>query len=181
MFRNLPLYLSLLLLMQCSKCKQDDPPPVNQLPPATQTGANTFDCLLNGQPYTPKGNNGTPNYAVIYDPGFQGGNLQVLTYRYLGSGSNTLQSLSIIGDSISRVGTYRLTATGGRKAFFLDETRSFPCNQFAGGKGVYTNGTLTITRLDRQTGILSGTFEFTLAQPGCDTVKVTQGRFNKKL
>lgn len=44
-----------------------------------------------------------------------------------------------------------------------------------------TSGTLTITRLDQQAGIIAGTFSFTLAQPGCDTIKVTQGRFDKKL
>lgn len=45
----------------------------------------------------------------------------------------------------------------------------------------YRRGTLNITRPDRSAGIIAGTFEFTLAQPGCDTIKVTQGRFDKKL
>ena len=43
----LQLVLSLLLLPGCQKA---DPAPVDPLPPATQTGANTFGCLLNGQP-----------------------------------------------------------------------------------------------------------------------------------
>jgi hypothetical protein len=47
--------------------------------------------------------------------------------------------------------------------------------------GTYHKGTLTITRLDLQAGIISGTFEFTLAKPGCDTVRITQGRFDKRL
>ena len=118
---------------------------------------------------------------MVYDPDFQGGSLHVLTYRYTGSGSNTKQSIFIIGDSISRVGTYRLTSTGGRVAIFLDRNRQSPCDQFIGGSTIYTKGTLVITRLDVQAGVLSGTFAFTLAQPGCDTVKVTQGRFDKKL
>jgi hypothetical protein len=29
--------------------------------------------------------------------------------------------------------------------------------------------------------IISGTFDFVLAKPGCDTVRVTQGRFDKRL
>ena len=43
---RLPLYLSLALLTQCSKCKNDPTPakPEDQLPPATQTGAGTFGC-----------------------------------------------------------------------------------------------------------------------------------------
>ena len=182
MTRKLLLYLALPLLTQCSKCKQDDPAPLDQLPPATQTGANTFGCLVNGQVYLPGGgSNGTPNYAVIYDSGFRGGSLQVLTYRYVGSGSNTQQNVSVIGDSISRVGSYSLTSTGGRAAIFLDRNRPSPCDQFAGGSTIYTKGNLTITRLDLQAGIVSGTFSFTLYKAGCDTVKVTQGRFDKKL
>lgn len=60
--RRLPLYLALVLLTQCSECKNDPTPrdPADQLPPATQTGANTFGCLVNGQPYTPSGSNSTP-------------------------------------------------------------------------------------------------------------------------
>ena len=46
---------------------------------------------------------------------------------------------------------------------------------------IYSTTSLIITRLDRAAGIISGTFAFTLAKPGCDTVRVTQGRFDKKL
>ena len=72
---KLLLYPALLLLTQCSKCKNDPQPndPASQLPPATQTGANTFGCLVNGQPYTPKGNTGASNFGVTYDPSFRGG------------------------------------------------------------------------------------------------------------
>ena len=41
-----------LLLMQC---KKDEPSPEEQLPAATQTGANTFGCLINGQTWEPNG------------------------------------------------------------------------------------------------------------------------------
>jgi hypothetical protein len=183
MLRNLPLYAGLLLLTQCSKCKHDPAPadPLSQLPPATQTGANTFGCLVNGQAYTPNGYNGTTNYAVLYDPTFQGGALDVRAYRYTGSGTNTQQNIIIGGDSINHIGTYRLSSTGAQNAFFMDRNRASPCDRFAGGNGVYTKGTLTITRLDVALGIISGTFAFTLAQAGCDTIKVTQGRFDKKL
>ena len=45
----------------------NDPDPASQLPLATQTGANTLGCLVNGQPWTPQGNNGSSNYTVSYD------------------------------------------------------------------------------------------------------------------
>ncbi|GAA3930553.1 hypothetical protein GCM10022406_14860 [Hymenobacter algoricola] len=175
------LYAALLLLTQCSKCKQDDPTPEEQLPPATQTGANTFGCLVNGQVYTPSGYNGTSDYAVLYDPAYNGGSLDVRTYRYTKSAESTKLSIIIGGDSINHVGTYSLTATGSRGALLFDRSKPSPCDRFAGGVGVYTKGILTLTRLDLNAGIISGTFEFTLAKPGCDTIRVTQGRFDKKL
>jgi len=45
----------------------------------------------------------------------------------------------------------------------------------------HLDGQLTLTRLDEQAGIIAGTFEFTIAKPGCDTIRVTDGRFDKKL
>lgn len=178
-----PLLALALLLVQCHKSDPDPAKPEDQLPAATQTGANTFGCLVNGQPYTPSGNNGTSNYAVIYDPTFQGGNLQVETYRYLvdGTGTKYKQSILLGGSSISKVGNYTLLPNGVQKVFFMDYSRSNPCKEYASDNGIYTSGTLTITRLDQQAGIIAGTFSFTLAQPGCDTIKVTQGRFDKKL
>ncbi|WP_143064725.1 hypothetical protein [Hyunsoonleella jejuensis] len=49
------LMLSLMLLSTTS-CKDDDDTPTNpidKLPPATQTGANTFGCLLDGEAFLP--------------------------------------------------------------------------------------------------------------------------------
>ena len=51
------------------------------MPPATQTGANTFGCFVNGQPYTHSGNNGTANYAMLYGPGFHRGICRYLLLR----------------------------------------------------------------------------------------------------
>ena len=64
-----PTALLLVALLSLSQCKKNAPAPAaEQLPPATQTGANTFGCLLNGQPWMPQGYNGTSNYSVYYDP-----------------------------------------------------------------------------------------------------------------
>ena len=184
MKRKLLLYLCLATLTQCSKCKNDPAPadPASQLPPATQTGANTFGCLVNGQPYTPSGNNGRANYAVLYDPGFQGGSLQVRTYRYPESNSNKNQYLVVGGININRVAKFLIGPGNDAGAFFTDDYRTAPCNDYDSSQaGTFSKGTLTITRLDLQAHIVSGTFEFVLTQPGCDTLKVTQGRFDKKL
>ncbi len=178
--RRLPLYLALLLLTQCSKCKNDPTPndPAGQLPPATQTGANTFGCLVNGQPYTPAGNNGSSNYAVSYDRAL-GGTFDLTTYRYQRSDANTYQSISLLATRLFSPKTYSLKDSTNTRARF--NSRATGCEFGSQQAGIYCNGTLTITRLDLQAGIISGTFDFTLAKRGCDTVRVTQGRFDKRL
>ena len=177
------LLLPLALLLGC---KKDDPDPVSQLPPATQTGANTFGCLLNGQAWTPKGNDGRENYRVSYDPGYHGGNLAIRVYRYPDN-TPKFQSFLIGGDSINKLESYALITSktfpspGLRNVYFSDGTKPSPCDSYYNNPGTTTKGILTITRLDLQAGIVSGTFAFTLYQPGCDSVRVTQGRFDKKL
>ena len=173
----LPLLgLALLLLTQCQK---SDPDPVSALPPETQTGANTFGCLVNGQAWTPRGNAGFSNYQVDFDPTYRGGILGIHTYRYDNNGI-TFQSIIFGGDSINHLGKYSLK-TLPRSATFTDTGRPTGCNDFDSRYGSYCQGKMVVTRLDRTAGIVSGTFEFTLARAGCDTVKVTQGRFDKKL
>ncbi|MDU0369639.1 hypothetical protein ACFPAF_04475 [Hymenobacter endophyticus] len=39
-------------------------------------------------------------------------------------------------------------------------------------------GTLTLTRYDPVARIAAGRFAFTLYEPGCDTLRVTDGRFD---
>lgn len=46
-------FLLITALILLSSCHKDDDPiaPIDQLPPATQTGAGTFGCLVNGKPF----------------------------------------------------------------------------------------------------------------------------------
>lgn len=72
------LFLSLILL-STSSCKDDDDTPTNpvdQLPPATQTGENTFGCLLDGEVFIPSG--GTNPLDCVYQ--FVNGGI-ILVYR----------------------------------------------------------------------------------------------------
>lgn len=173
-----PQPLLLATLMGLSQCKKkDELTPVDQLPPATQTGTNTFGCLVNGQAWTPSGSDGTSNYSIYYDAGYRNGTLNISTYRYGNSSPNSKQLLTIYSDSLRSVGSYALVKDGHQEALFKDRTTG--CEFFGGV--YYRRGTLTITRLDLQTGVVSGTFAFTLYKPGCDSIRVTQGRFDKRL
>ena len=173
------IYLLLPLLGVLLSCRKDDPNPVDQLPPATQTGANTFGCLVNGRAWTPQGNDGTSNYSVVYDAGLNGGLFDLKTYRYPG-GTNDFQSISLDITSNAQVGSYSLGNAQQTRVVFQDtKTNCYWSSRESAT--TYRRGTLTITRLDLRAGIVSGTFAFTLYRPGCDSVRVTQGRFDKRL
>jgi hypothetical protein len=170
-FRFLPFVLLL-------GCKYTEPTPVDLLPPATQTGANTFGCLVNGQPWTPRGNDGYPNYGVSYDEGLNGGVFDLQTYRYP-PGSKDFEALSFDVLSNCQVGSYSFRNPRRSRVYFWNTKAK--CYLDSKDSTTYRQGTLTITKLDLKAGIIAGTFAFTLYKPGCDSVHVTQGRFDKQL
>lgn len=171
--------LLLAALLGLSQCKKNTPAPAEeQLPPATQTGANTLGCLVNGQPWTPQGNDGSANYSVVYDQAY-GASLDLRTYRYQQKPTNNYQYMIITAGGLKGPRSYDLRNTTNTRVSFKD--RLTGCDLASDDQGTYHKGTLTITRLDLQAGIISGTFDFVLAKPGCDTVRVTQGRFDKRL
>src|SRR5690606_10145242 len=70
MNKTLILLLSSLFLFAC--CKSDDnmPAPIDQLPPATQTGEVIFACLVDGEPYICKGYGDVVAYYQWVDGGY---------------------------------------------------------------------------------------------------------------
>ncbi len=176
------LYLTLLTLTQCSKCK-NDPAPSGELPAATQEGKNTFGCLVNGKVWTPDGRTGLrPNLVVDYQPDpVRGGNLNISAYNYAGA-NNSKQTIQLSAGPIFQARTFRLDTTIAEgAASFFDRGKPKPCDELLDYDVSYLKGTLTLTRLDQSAGVIAGTFEFKIAKPGCDTVRVTQGRFDWKL
>ncbi|OWP63441.1 hypothetical protein CDA63_08650 [Hymenobacter amundsenii] len=170
--------LLLAALLGLSQCRKKDPDPLSQLPPATQTGANTFGCLLNGQAWTPQGNSGTSNYSVAYCCTADGGVLDIAVYR-INSATQDYQHIILFSRQLNKTGAYNFTNTNQTSASIND--RKNGCYLDSQDVGVFHKGQLVITRFDLQAGIIAGTFDFVLAKPGCDTVRVTKGRFDKKL
>ena len=168
-------------------CKKKDPEP--QLPPATQTGANTFGCLVNGQLWLPEGkpNFFSSNLYVNYNPpSYRGGGVGVIAHKY--KKGEVDQILSVGVDSVVKYGiaTYQLKCivsgpySSGGIGNFEDYIRN--CDYFCNRDGaILLNGTCRITKFSLPDNVVAGTFAFTLAKPGCDTIKVTDGRFDMKL
>lgn len=170
--KNAVQYLPLLFLFLLS-CKDDDAQP--ELPPATQTGERTFGAYVNGEVWVPKGRPHMfqSSLSVIYDSGYAGGSLEIEAYKIE---NNYEESIYIYMSNLNREGMYNLEDPETGASFF----RSPDC-KYVREKDVYREGTLEITRLDMQEGIIAGTFEFTLAKEGCDTIRVTDGRFDYRL
>ncbi|PCI33745.1 MAG: hypothetical protein COB60_07120 [Flavobacteriaceae bacterium] len=63
--KNLMLLIVFTISLSCCKNDDDTPSnPIDQLPPATQTGENTFGCLLDGEAFLPGA--GPNNLDCVY-------------------------------------------------------------------------------------------------------------------
>ncbi|MBX0291430.1 hypothetical protein K3G63_13345 [Hymenobacter sp. HSC-4F20] len=178
-----PLYLLLSSLSVLVACAKKDASPESQLPPVTQTGANTFGCLVNGKVWTPNGGDGNQvgNLVVSYDKTTAGGVLDIRTYRYTDvKKPNTQQYMILFVRQLHGPGTYSFKRNQHSRAYLHDfKTNCYFSSQDSAT--TYRNGSLTLTRLDEAAGIVSGTFHYTLYTPGCDSLKVTQGRFDCRM
>jgi Family of unknown function (DUF6252) len=170
------LWLVLLLALVACKRDKDEPNPDPDLPPATQIGANTFGCYINGQPWTPKGRVGLgTNFYMHYDSGLFGGLLDIGVYRIV---DNTREDMTINCSPLTTTDKYFFTKTSTCNVGFTDKNDVFYRGKDA---DVTVSGELNITRFDLQTGVISGTFHFKLEKQGYPTIEATNGRFDKKL
>ncbi|WP_310991673.1 DUF6252 family protein [Aequorivita marina] len=174
---RLPQYVLLIFMATTISCcnKDDDnppPEPVDQLPPATQTGAGTFGCLLDGEVFLP-GNN-TPNPLDCVYQYVNGGYYFALQsnrringsdYQALGIGSNLFQ--------IEEGGTYALKENvpnnvSGHYRLNLDSNYT---------SEIHT-GELKITKLDYDNHIVAGTFWFDVKDSNSVVHEIRNGRFD---
>jgi len=164
-------FFFLLPLLLAASCKKEKTSPADKLLPATMTGANTFGCLVNGEPWL-------PHSGSLWDPSLNVAHGQFPTGEWQlkigatkddvkGGGSGDDQAFSInvwdpvVGDNLVQ-------------AVFWDFD----------GCGIYRLDSLSpnnmnITKLDDVNFIASGTFYFILINKECnDTIRVTEGRFD---
>lgn len=174
------IVLLLLATFTLSCCNKDDNPfsGNDQLPPETQTGANTAGCLVNGQVFLPHQEGLTPELQCNYE--FIDGEfyftLRFSDFRNGGSKSVMLQSKKT---TLQVNQTYPLYKNMVDNGDFIGGGGLFlptPSNIF------YTNtirtGELKITRLDLSNSIISGTFWFDAVNSAEETVQIRSGRFD---
>jgi hypothetical protein len=184
--KPLLILVSLLFIsLTASECKKHKPPsnPVDQLPPETQIGANTFGCLINGEVFLPKGGGINPvltcYYQYIYYPSPVGYVFQVKANNK--SDPSFFQSINILVDSLKLIegNTYNLQESirgRARGNYVKAKTDNTSYDNYF----TYfpSSGELVIKRFDEINQIASGTFWFNAVNSNGDTIHVTDGRFD---
>ncbi len=170
------LLLVTLVMTGCTSCKKQVDS--NGLPPATQNGSNTLGFLLNGKPWTPSGYNGTANLSVDVDFGFKNGGFSIAAYRIITSSNRQYISFGI-ADSLNMT-TIPVTLPLNQTSLFGIYYSNNTCSFYSTDSAVYEKGSLTVSKLDTTNRIIAGTFNATLSKTGCDTIRITEGRFDMK-
>ena len=183
--KNLLLLFFLSLFLINSQCKKHKPiDPLSQLPPETQTGANTFGCLVNGQAFVPKGPSLGPILSSYYQQIYSGPDgyvFQVAAYDK--SHGDDRYSILLLGDSLKIIGPQTIYIKGKIKG---NTSGAYYTSKFNGTIFInndyfstdLTGGELIIKKFDEINQIASGTFWFNALGNSGDTVKITNGRFD---
>jgi hypothetical protein len=159
-------------------CKKE----VTELPPATQSGANTFGCKIDGQFWVPAGFGIVPT-APKLEARIAGGDLYINARNFSSSPTESEFEFYIKDLTVHGNGNYVLNAVA---TYPTDHSSSYvyyvhrqitPDNEW-----ITSSGTVTITKIDSVNHFVSGTFEFQAVSlyNAAQTINVTEGRFDVK-
>ena len=181
--------------------KDDDPiqPRVDQLPPATTSGANTAGCIINGKVLIPKnGINPTSGQDVYGLDGHTGINFDVIPYGnnhfafaiYNIKDKGFNYSIYVhLNNVLNGTGNYTVGQSNAEYWSFASNNPQIIARETFDGVSGKTflsspnSGTITITRFDYPNHVISGTFSATLYNQTNTTevIQVTDGRFDLKI
>ena len=192
MKRKLLLYLALATLTQCSRCKRDDPAPeppkdpISTLPPETQTGAGTLGCLVNGDAFISPSSGLAFGEWITTDKlsisATKAGTRDIVNFSILLHGSlQDNQGFSLITQGPSGFPPAYTSGLNQFTVFYNSFIRSTGSYCYYDGR-LIKSGRVDLVKFDPVARIAAGRFSFTLspAPGGCDTLKVTAGRFDIK-
>ncbi len=170
-----PMFIVLsLFCILFSSCKKDknNPEPDNPygLPNATQTGANIFACRVNGQNWISEKGIYSIGGGIYNDTLFAFGSLDV----------PYIETFSLrVGEHPVEGGVYAI-AINSSTIFDLLSNKNCSCpNGGCTVNTIYaTAGQVNITKIDTQREIVSGKFHAKVPITGCDTLFITDGRFD---
>ena len=170
--------LLVALLLLAMGCKKNE---INALPPATQTGANTFGCLVDGKAWVPDGGGLFVGIKPV-EGGYQANYIDSLRNNiWIRSVRNDDSGLDIYLRNVSKTGVYQLNKTTQvtptilvplNYAYYRDAKYNYMTNSN------YT-GTVTITKADTVGKTVAGLFNFTAQDYASKrTITIIEGRFD---
>ena len=169
--------LSLILFASCNK-------EVQELPPATQTGANTFGAKVDGEFWVPKAF-GPINANTILEVRILGGQDYHIHARNFAS-SPTETEFEFFLTGVTAPGTYLLNTNVNYPSLsasfgYFIKRKLTPLNEWITSSS--HTGSVTITKVDLTTRIIAGTFQFTAADINDPSKQITisEGRFDLKI
>jgi len=177
--KNTSSLFILILILACFSCNKE----ISELPPATQSGANTFGCKIDGKLWGPSGFGIIPTAAPLEARYMADHNLIINARNF--SSSPTETEIELFIKNASEPGTYSLNTTVSYPTFaasygYYVHRKFSPDNEWM-SSDQYT-GSIMLTKIDTVNLIVSGTFEFhainlyNSPQP----INVTEGRFDIK-
>jgi len=175
-------FCALFLFSTCKKEEPENCSPTSEipgtldslgLPPVTTIGANTMGCLINGEPWLPLERdifgNLVYDFTFIVGDSSSGGGISVQGRQDY----NNLQSvINFSAFPVQQIGTFDPEYFGNE--YINDATN---CGFYDIDQN-YLNDFIEITRIDFDEEVISGRFEMRLINNECDTLLVTQGRFD---
>ncbi len=165
----------LIIALLLSSCGSDDDAGcvgVDCLPPATQTGAGTFGCLINGVPFVDTSGRFNCFYQNIngelYFNICGSDNINDLSGLCLRTNDKAIaegESIPVLTDTPGSIyGTVLIDVDNGVRFFDTDES---------------SNGNVDFIKFSINPNIVSGTFEFEAIDPQTGVLyKITNGRFD---
>ncbi|RPD45603.1 DUF6252 family protein [Paracnuella aquatica] len=173
-----PYLILFLLTLLSTTCKKENAK-APQLPPATQEGKRVFACKVNGKVWISKGGIREMNGGIDGDTLSARGTIDTDDGRIESFG------IVLLGSYRDGETEYELNDTASAYAVYRRNPGADCFSTDGRGYGSVvrvkiTGGHLTVTRADRVNNIVSGTFRFNVPTDYCDTIKVTEGRFDIK-
>lgn len=170
------IFLAAAIILLGSNCKKNThiTPPDNPygLPNATQTGKNIFACRVNGENWISK--------KGIYNMGGSHSGDTISITGKITSSQLYYERITVRVDGNTVVGNTNTIASNSSGKIFFQGNRNCLCPN--GGCDVFTiyatSGDIIITNIDTQRKIVSGKFECKIPMPQCDTLIITDGRFD---
>ena len=174
--KKLLLVLPLMLSLFCCDKDNDNNQiilPVSQLPPATQVGANTAGCLVNGEAFLPKGT------GIILSCFYQDGLNFGLGFSNKVGNIDRIINIASLNEELIEGESYQLKTVeeGSKFGEYSIDSVAPPNPNYYSTTNIVT-GELRITHHDFQNAIISGTFWYDAINSNGQRIEIREGRFD---